>query len=196
MKHVLFLIAAVIMIMAPASAIEKNDITWIRDYYTKLLKQIKDGSVYQRDLALAYDVIPGIGATSSRVRIYYDMVDRGEGEYAIAILRIENYYQHAGKALYEECVYDPQGRLVFYYGRIGTGDITRPADIAWNTDERFYFRADRLVRVMEGQVTRDNPGAADLKKGAAILDHARRLRSTDCGIRFPAPMIFSDGSDR
>lgn len=190
-KRVLCSIAAIV-IMMPAYAAEKKEITSIRDYYTNILKKIKDGSLYQRELFFSYPVIPGIGQTSSRVRIYYDMLDRGEGEYDISILRIENYYQHAGNALYEECVYNSRGTLIFYYGRWGQGDINRSADIAWDREERFYFQAGRIVRVMYGQESRDTPTAADQKKAAARLQHGQHLREKDCEISFPRPSIFSD----
>jgi hypothetical protein len=193
MKKALFCLAITLAVALPAFAAEKKEITSIRDYYTDLLKKIKDGSLYQRELSLSYPVIPGIGQTSSRIRIYYDMLDRGEGEYDISIVRVENYYQHAGNALYEECVYNSHGTLIFYYGRWGQGDINRPADIAWDREERFYFQAGRLVRVMYGQESRDTPTAADLKKAAARLQHGQHLREKDCGISFPPPLLFTDG---
>ncbi len=161
-------------------------------YYTGILKKIKDGSLYQRELSLSYPVVPGIGQTSSRVRIYYDMLDRDQGDYDISILRIENYYQHAGMVLYEELVYDSRGGLIFYYGCRGSGDINRPAEITWIDDERFYFQAGRPVRVMYGQETHDSPTAADLKKAASRLHHGQRLRSGGCDLRFPAPLKFND----
>ncbi len=194
MKKLAHILVAIV-IAAQAYAAEKKEITSIRDYYISVLKKIKEGSLYKRELSLSYTVIPGIGEPSSKVLIYYDMIDRGEGDYIISIVRIENYYQHAGNALYEELLYDSGGALVFYYGRRGQGDISRPGDIAWSTDERFYFHAGRLVRVMYGEETHDNPTAADMKKGAARLRHARQIRSEDCSIRFPAPVIFSDGTD-
>jgi hypothetical protein len=192
MKKALLGLAIALAAAFPAISVEKKEITSIRDYYTSVLKKIKDGSLYQRELSLSYPVIPGIGQASSQVRIYYDMIDRGEGEYAITIMRIENYYQHAGNALYEECVYNPQGTLIFYYGRWGQGDINRPAGITWDREERLYFQAGRLVRIMYGQESRDTPTAADLKKAAACLQHGQHLQEKDCGFRFPPPLIFSD----
>jgi hypothetical protein len=191
MKKFAASLSMAIVIAIQANAAEMKEITTIRDYYTTVMKKIKDGSLYQREMALSYNVIPGIGQPSSRVRIYYDMLDRGEGEYDISIVRIENYYQHAGNALYEEWVYDSRGSLLFYYGRRGQGDISRPADISWSADERFYFHAGRLVRVMYGQETSDNPTSADQKKADLRLQHAQRLRERDCDFRFPTPIIFS-----
>lgn len=181
-----------IVIAAQAFAAEKKEITSIRDYYTSVMKKIKEGSLYKRELALSYTVIPGIGEPSSRVIIYYDMIEHGEGDYDIAVVRIENYYQHAGNALYEELVYDQRGALVFYYGRQGQGSISSPAGISWTTDERFYYQGGRLARVMYGQETRDNPGAADMKKGDRRFQHGQRLRERDCDIRFPSPLIFTE----
>jgi hypothetical protein len=192
MRKFTFYFTVTIVIATQAYAAEKKEITSIRDYYTSVMKKIKDGSLYKRELSLSYTVIPGIGEPSSKVLIYYDMIEHGEGNYDIIIVRIENYYQHAGNALYEELVYDQRGALIFYYGRQGQGSISSPDGISWTTDERFYYQAGRLVRVMYGQDTHDIPTTADIKKGERRFQHAQRLRERDCDVRFPSPLIFSD----
>jgi hypothetical protein len=177
MKKHLFILLLALAAALPSPAAEKPEVAKIRAYYNDVLKRIKDQSLYQRDLILAYEVIPGIGAPSSRVRICYDMVEKGEGVLDIAIVRIENYYQHAGNALFEECVFDARGDLVFYFVRRGQGDIRNPGGIEWASDERCYYESGRLVRAMYGKDIRDNPSSVDRTRGSDRMKRALRLRN-------------------
>jgi hypothetical protein len=174
----------------PLSAGESREIASIREYYSETLKKIKAGSLYQRELNLAYPIIPGVGPTASKVRIYYDIPEGHDGEYEYGIIRVENYYQHSGKVFYEEYLFNPNGELMFYYGRRGSGDIKRPDGIYWYYDERFYFRSDTLVRIIYGQETNDRPGASDIKKGSIRLKQAQEIREKYCQVLFPAPLVF------
>jgi len=175
----------------PLSAEEPREILAIREHYSETLKKIKTGSLYQRELNLAYPVIPGAGPAASRVRIYYDIPEGHDGEFEYGIVRVENYYQHAGRVFYEEYLFNPKGELMFYYGRRGSGDINRADGIYWNYDERFYFWGDTLVRTIYGQEMHDRPVAAEIKKGTIRLKQAQDIREKYCQVLFPAPLVFT-----
>jgi hypothetical protein len=196
MKRTAFLILfCAIAFLAPAA--EMKEIAAIREYYAETLKKIKNESIYHRELFFSYPVIPGVGPTSSRVMIYYDMSAGRDGQYEYQIIRVENYYQHTVRVFYEEYLYNSKGDPVFYYGRTGTGDIGRPDAIEWGRDERYYFWGGRLIRVMHGEETTDRPSAAEAKKGAELLLHAKELRTKSCLVYVPAPVMFrNDGGEQ
>lgn len=173
-----------------AGAKEMREITLVRDYYNETLKKIKNGSVYKRDIQVTYPVIPGVGPGASKVNIFYDMREGMDGRYEYGIVRIENYYQHTGKVLYEEFLYNNTGELMFYFGRIGTGDITRADGINWNSDERIYFWNGRAIRVMYGTEVVDRFRENDLKKIEAAVKQAGQLRDKDCQVSIPRPVLF------
>jgi len=188
-KRILLILCVIYSITLFAK--EPRELSAIREYYSETLKKIKAGSLHQRDLNLTYPVIPGIGTTSSRVRIYYDITEGRDGMYEYGVIRVENYYQRAARVFYEEYLFNPNGELLFYYGRRGTGDIGRADGIRWDYDERFYFWRDILVRIMHGQEAQDRPGAADIKKGTARLNQAQEIREKYCQVQFPAPLVFT-----
>ena len=185
------MLASIVAFNATVAA-EPREILSIRKYYNDLLQKIQAGTLYTREMRLTYEVIPGIGTPSSRAVIYYDLSSNNEGRYSSMTLRIENYYQHAGRALYEEFIYNPDGSLVFYYGRAGSGDISDPKSITWMQEERYYFSAGRLIRIMRGKDVTDKPSSNDLRLGAARLQRARRLREKDCAFRLPQPFLFNE----
>jgi hypothetical protein len=187
----IIILAACLMSHLPATAGEKSELSHIREYYSETLKKIKTGVLYQRELNLTYPIIPGVGTTASRVRIYYDIPEGRDGMYEYGIIRVENYYQHTARVFYEEYLFNPSGELLFYYGRRGSGDIGRPDGIRWDYDERFYFWRDSLVRTIRGQEINDRPGAADIKKGTVRLKQAQEIRENYCRAVFPAPLVFS-----
>ncbi|MBN2159906.1 MAG: hypothetical protein JW807_10960 [Spirochaetes bacterium] len=184
----LLLLCVLPNIHAPAA--EMKQITAIREYYAETLKKIKDGSIHKRELSLAYPIIPGAGPNSSLVRIFYDMITGRDGQYEYGIVRIENNYQHGNRAFYEEYLFNPEGDLLFYYGRRGTGTILRPGGINWTEDERYYFWGRRLVSVMREGEMNERPSPAETKKGAFIQQHAEELRIKSCTVYFPAPILF------
>ncbi len=185
----IIVLAAIVSFTAPLAS-EPREILSIRKYYNELLQKIEAGTLYTREMHLTYEVIPGIGAPSSRAVIYYDLSSKNEGRYTSVTLRIENYYQHAGRALYEEFIYKPDGSLAFYYGRAGSGDIRNPKSITWVEEERYYFSGERLIRVMRGNDIADKLSANDLRCGAARLQRARQLWEKDCNFRLPRPFLF------
>jgi hypothetical protein len=170
---------------------EPPEISFIREYYSETLKKIKTGALHQRELNLSYPLIPGVGISTSRVRIYYDIPEGRDGTYEYGIIRVENFYQRAARVFYEEYLFNTDGGLLFYYGRRGTGDIGRPDGIRWHYDERFYFWRENLIRVMHGQEPRDRPAAADVKRGNVILKQAQEIRENYCQVAFPAPLVFT-----
>jgi hypothetical protein len=185
-----FLLIACMTVSISVSAGELREVTTIREYYVDVLKKIKSGSLYQRELNLAYPVIPGVGQTASRVKIYYDMLMGANGTYSYSVIRIENYYQYTEKAYYEEYLFNQKGEPLFYYARQGSGAISRPDGISWGYNEAFYFWTGRLVRVTHGQDVNDRPGDAEIKKGADLVRQAQLLRTTYCDMYFPAPMLI------
>jgi hypothetical protein len=191
MKKACMTLLICIMFSAAGYAGEVDEISSIRSYYNETLKKIKNGSLYQRELSLSYPVVPGTGSSASRVLIFYEMAEGSEGTYGYSIIRVENYYQRAEAAFYEELLYGSDGTLMFYYGRRGSGDIRRADGIRWEYDERFYFRKGRLVRVMYDQAANDRPGPDDIAKGYARIQRAKEIRANHCGIRFPAPVIYT-----
>ena len=167
---------------------ESRSISAIRGYYNETMKKIKNGTLYQRDLHIAYPIIPGVGPTSSKVRIYYDMPEGRDGDYDYLVIRVENYYQHSGRTFYEEFLFQPDGTLSFYYGRSGTGDIMSE-DIDWTYDERFYFDKGKLARVMYDSQISDRPSAADIKKAGVRTLHAKQVYSKYSHKRYPPPVV-------
>jgi len=191
MNNSIFILLICLLPFLPATAGEKSEISHIREYYSETLKKIKAGALYQRELNLTYPVIPGVGTTASRVRIYYDIPEGRDGMYEYGIIRVENYYQHRARVFYEEYLFNTNGGLLFYYGRRGSGDISRPDGIRWDYDERFYFWKESLVRIIHGHAINDRPGAAVIKKGAVRLKQAQEIRENYCRVVFPAPLVFS-----
>ena len=190
MMEINFLLIAILSAGFPVYAKEMREIALIRDNYNEILKKIKNGSIYKREIRITYPVIPGVGPAASKVNIYYDMPEGMDGRYEYDILRIENYYQHAGKMFYEEFVYNRKSELMFYFGRRGTGDIGRTESADWSAEERIYFWNGKPVRVQYGPEAIDRFMDNDLKKIEAVLNQAAQVRERSGQASFPQPVLF------
>jgi hypothetical protein len=192
MKRILFsLICSVIFILSISSQ-ENEKILSIKRYYSEISQKINDYELYFRDIQITYEVIPAIGEPVALVHVYYDMIERG-GEapyYEETVLKIEHYYQHAGRALYEELLYNEKGELVFYFARAGNGDINYEEDISWVYEERFYFWDNKLIRAVYNEDIITAPSEEDIKIGKERLVHADVIMKTVVRIGIPLPPVF------
>ena len=188
-KLIIFLLA--VSACLPISADDEGNISAIRAYYGETMTRIRNGVLYRREIRLEHPVIPGVGPTSSKVRIHYDLPEGRDGAREYRVIRVENLYQHTVKAYFEEYLFYPDGDLAFYYGRQGTGDIMSE-EVDWSYEERFYYRKGKPIRVIYDRRVIDAPSGDDVKKAAARNRHARALNATHSRIGFHPPLLFNE----
>ncbi|RPJ09675.1 MAG: hypothetical protein EHM28_00845 [Spirochaetaceae bacterium] len=190
-KFVLISAMILFVMMTPmAFCQEPEAINQIRQYYEDTQKQINDGRLYQRTLAIEYPVVPAIGTPVSRVVIYYDMISTRPGDYDLAVIKIVHYYQHAGRVFYEECLYSQKGEPVFCFNRSGTGDISDPDSVEWDGEARYYFVQGNVARIVADARTTDNPRGDLLGNGRSCLAHTKELLDSIARLGVPQPFIF------
>ena len=174
-KFTFFSIIWVLIVCCTALAQDSQQIRAIRQYYAEVTEKINNRTLYLRDININYEVIPAIGSPASRLNIYYDMIPvetEDTVHYDIKTIKIENYFQFAGNAIYEEYLYNTKGELLFYFAAKGFGDVFDPESVDWQYEESFYFWNNELVRVVYGQQGMDYPEGQDIKEGDVRLKQA------------------------
>jgi hypothetical protein len=189
-KFVLILAALLTVVVPAVFSQEPEAINKIRQYYDDIAKRITAGTLHRRECVIEYPVVPAIGVPVSRIVIYYDMIDAGQGGYRMPVIKIEHYYQHAGSVFYEECLYSQEGDPVFCYTRSGIGDATDPVSVKWNQEARYYFSRNQAIRVMTADAIVDDPRGAVLENARLCLAHAKELLDSVARLTVPKPFSF------
>jgi hypothetical protein len=162
----------------------------IKDYYNEVTARIKNGNFYHREISIAYPVVPAIGTPLSKLVIYYDMISDRPGIYNMPIIKIEHFYQYAGNALYEECLYTETGEPMFCCSRHGQGSIEDAASIVWASSERYYFSGGTAIRFILNSDVIDNPQGESLTKGQQCYTHTQEVFNAVGNLKVPAPFIL------
>ena len=154
----LLLLLSLLAFAVPAQAGDPPAIKKIRALYNK----VKKAELYETRVDVNPGGLdaPGSGNYHKLVHLYWEWPGGG----AKVLRRVEVKAEIAAPTYHQELVFDDAGKLAFALRKGGYDDVV----------QRFYFAAGKLVRVIDGEDTRDSPTKADREIAAAMQDAAKR----------------------
>ena len=85
---------------------------------------------------------PAVGIYRTVVKFYYTFGDREKNPYPTRLLKITVTTNRSDQHEYAEYIFNPTGRLIFYYEKDGESA---------QSERRYYFASERLIRRMTGK---------------------------------------------
>jgi hypothetical protein len=186
----LSLLVPLLFLCQNASSQESERIRYIRDEYGKISEMFAGG---KNDLSISTCETRGplwnvVGIPLGKALFYWEdyrpRTDMPPSEVNEAKrLRKSEYYHQGGIGSndgivnYYEFLFDTDGRVLFCYLKQGTGNLSRISRCKWGREERYYFHGSAMVRAIMGGKTYDDPGGDIAKRGPAILERGRSLKT-------------------
>ena len=110
---------------------------------------------------------PAVGIYRTVISFYYTFGDREQNPYPNRLLKITVTTNRSARHEYAEYIFNPTGRLIFYYERDSEN---------LQSERRYYFASERLIRRMTGPRMVDIRSREALEAVKTVLTENSRLK--------------------
>lgn len=175
-----------------AFSTESDQINFIKDEYKKIatlfINSDKESSPCISTCDIRLNAMPATSLSYDRATFYWELYtldpkkEADSGNEGLRLRKSECYHQKGFRSekvtsiYYEEFLFDGDGKVLFYYYKEGIGNIYTNAKCTWVKEERYYFDGSKVIRVIKGGKTDDNPDAMAHGKGKAILQQGKIMK--------------------
>jgi len=110
---------------------------------------------------------PAVGIYRTVISFYYTFGDREQNPYPNRLLKITVTTNRSDRHEYAEYIFNPTGRLIFYYERDSE---------SLHSERSYYFASERLIRLTTGRRMVDIRSREAFEAIKAVLTENIRLR--------------------
>ena len=131
-------------------------------------KSFAESTIFMTELVVnkGGTMYPAVGTFRNTIKFYYTYGDREENPYPNRLLKVTVATNRAANHEWSEYLFDPSGRLIFYYEKMGEDK---------EAESRFYFASGKIIRIQRGQRIADINSRQELAAPGAVQAQADKL---------------------